>query len=163
MERLEQEWSRLNRFGGQAAIMMLDLDHFKQVNDNYGHGVGDQVLVAFAEVLRQGVRRMDVPGRLGGEEFAVILPGASLDGARQLAERLRRAVSQMPVQDALGQPVRVTVSIGVASFDPETPVSEALLTRVDEALYRAKAMGRNRVEVSLSAAGGLTGSIAAAG
>jgi len=93
----------------------------------------------------------------------VILPGASLDGARQLAERLRRAVSQMPVQDALGQPVRVTVSIGVASFDPETPVSEALLTRVDEALYRAKALGRNRVEVSLSAAGGLTGSIAAAG
>lgn len=163
MERLEQEWSRLNRFGGQAAIMMLDLDHFKQVNDNYGHGVGDQVLVAFAEVLRQGVRRMDVPGRLGGEEFAVILPGASLDGARQLAERLRRAVSQMPVQDALGQPVRVTVSIGVASFDPETPVSEALLTRGDEALYRAKALGRNRVEVSLSAAGGLTGSIAAAG
>lgn len=147
MDRLEQEWSRLHRFGGQAAIMMLDLDHFKRINDNHGHGVGDQVLKAFAEVLRQGVRRMDVPGRLGGEEFAVILPGASLDGARQLAERVRRAVSQMQVPDALGQPIPVTVSIGLSSFEPETPVSEALLTRVDEALYRAKTMGRNRVEV----------------
>lgn len=147
MERLEQEWSRLHRFGGQAAIMMLDLDHFKHINDTHGHALGDEVLKRFAQVLRQGVRRMDVPGRLGGEEFAVILPGASLDGARQLAERIRRAVQGLSVCDALGQPVPVTVSIGVASFEPETPVSEALLTRVDEALYRAKTMGRNRVEV----------------
>ena len=147
MERLEQEWSRLHRFGGQAAIMMLDLDHFKQINDSYGHGVGDQVLKAFAEVLRLAVRRMDVPGRLGGEEFAVILPGAQLDGARNLGERVRRAVMEMPVQDALGQPVRVTVSVGIASFEPEAACAEALLTRVDEALYRAKTMGRNRVEV----------------
>lgn len=147
MERLEQEWSRLHRFGGQAAIMMLDLDHFKQVNDNYGHGVGDQVLKAFAEVLRLAIRRMDVPGRLGGEEFAVILPGAQLDGARVLAERVRQAVMEMPVQDALGQRVPVTVSIGLASFEPAAACSEALLTRVDEALYRAKTMGRNRVEV----------------
>ncbi|WP_303787314.1 PAS domain-containing protein [Azovibrio restrictus] len=147
MERLEQEWSRLHRFGGQAAIMMLDLDHFKHINDSHGHGCGDQVLKAFAEVLRRAIRRMDVPGRLGGEEFAVILPGASLDGARQLAERVRRAVMEMQVPDALGQPIPVTVSIGLASFEPETPVAEALLTRVDEALYRAKTMGRNRVEV----------------
>jgi diguanylate cyclase (GGDEF)-like protein len=127
--------------------MMLDLDHFKHINDSHGHGVGDQVLKAFAGVLRRAIRRMDVPGRLGGEEFAVILPGASLDGARQLAERVRRAVMEMQVPDALGQPIPVTVSIGLASFEPETPVAEALLTRVDEALYRAKTMGRNRVEV----------------
>lgn len=147
MERLEQEWSRLHRFGGHAAIMMLDLDHFKQINDNFGHGVGDQVLKAFAEVLRLAIRRMDVPGRLGGEEFAVILPGALLDGARNLAERVRQAVMAMEVRDALGELVPVRVSIGLSSFQPEAPCSEALLTRVDEALYRAKTMGRNRVEV----------------
>lgn len=147
MERLEQEWSRLRRFGGQAAIMMLDLDHFKQINDNYGHCVGDQVLKAFAEVLRQAIRRVDVPGRLGGEEFAVILPGAQLDGARNLAERVRRAVMELQVCDNRGQRVAVTVSIGLTSFEPETACAEALLTRVDEALYRAKTMGRNRVEV----------------
>jgi diguanylate cyclase (GGDEF)-like protein/PAS domain S-box-containing protein len=146
MTRLEEEWARLHRLGGRAALMMIDLDHFKRVNDNYGHGTGDRVLQAFAEVLRRSLRRMDVPGRLGGEEFAVILPGADLAGAHKLAERLRQAVESMRVPDAEGEPVRITVSIGVASFNPETATFDALLKRADEALYRAKRHGRNRVE-----------------
>ena len=146
LERLEQEWARLHRLGGRAALMMIDLDHFKRVNDTYGHGTGDRVLQAFAEVLRGSLRRMDVPGRLGGEEFAVILPGADLAGAHAIAERLRQAVEAMRVPHAEGELVRITVSIGVASFSPETATFDALLTRADEALYRAKNNGRNRVE-----------------
>lgn len=146
--RLQELASSARRFQHAMSVLMLDLDHFKAVNDRHGHPVGDAVLKGFAAVLRDNVRGSDIVGRWGGEEFLVIAPHVGLDSAAQLAEKLRLAVAQVPF--AAG--VRVTASIGVAEFVPGEEVDE-LITRVDEALYAAKRAGRNRVEVYRPAAG----------
>jgi len=135
---------RVARHGDRCAILMLDLDHFKAVNDRYGHAVGDAVLGTFATVLRNTLRGSDLPARIGGEEFAVLLPHTDLAGALLLAERIRRAVAdccRVPTYPEL----RMTVSIGVSELLPDDPTPEAALARADAALYRAKQAGRNRV------------------
>ncbi|MBK1681622.1 diguanylate cyclase [Rhodocyclus tenuis] len=148
IERISEEHARLQRDDGlKAAVLMLDLDHFKKVNDRFGHAVGDAMLVHFTGILRGQLRRFDTAGRLGGEEFAVLLPGASIAAARSFASRLRRAVESAPL-GYKGQNVGMTVSIGLSSIDPGDPGSDTSLLRADAALYEAKSAGRNRVVVA---------------
>ena len=124
---------------------MADIDFFKRINDNYGHAVGDQVLKNFTETLRGQLRQGDWLGRIGGEEFVIVLANASLETAKNLAERLRIAVSEQAccIED---NRITVTASFGLAMFDGQESLDQ-LLERADEALYRAKRSGRNRVEV----------------
>jgi diguanylate cyclase (GGDEF)-like protein len=143
-EALEAEISRAERFGGSLALILADLDDFKQVNDRYGHQAGDDVLQTFADILRTTVREIDLPSRYGGEEFAVLLPQTDLDGAHELAERLRRALAARPMSTHPGGLVAVTASFGVAAF-PDAPTPAALFASADEALYRAKRAGKNCV------------------
>lgn len=150
IERIGEEHARLQRSDGlQAAVLMLDLDHFKRVNDRYGHAVGDAMLVHFSGVLRGQLRRFDTAGRLGGEEFAVLLPGASPAAARSFAMRLRRAVENSPL-GRNGEWIGMSVSIGVAAIEADDASADSALLRADAALYEAKAAGRNRVVVALS-------------
>jgi eukaryotic-like serine/threonine-protein kinase len=152
----ERQVSITERHNRPLAAIMLDIDHFKPVNDRYGHAVGDQVIQAVAARLRATARDSDLVGRYGGEEFALLMPETG-KSALVLAERLREAVEQAPVQTASG-PLAVTVSIGVAHLAGQGGDISELLGRADDALYRAKAAGRNRVEVdreeSVSALGG---------
>jgi len=125
--------------------MMLDVDHFKRVNDRYGHHVGDQVLRTLAERCKSALRSGDVLGRYGGEEFAILLPGTSQqNAATALAERIRRKVAEDPIDTDAGA-VKVTVSVGVAEMDEAMSHPEDLFKRADAALYEAKQAGRNRV------------------
>jgi diguanylate cyclase (GGDEF)-like protein len=144
-ELTEQELRRAQRHGHPLAVMALDVDHFKKINDTHGHTAGDDVLVDLGRVLNDQVRRVDIVGRVGGEEFAVILPGANLDRATYAAEGLRAAVAELRFNFDDTE-VSPTISIGVTTCDIWTErVSEAL-DRADSALYQAKAGGRNRVE-----------------
>ena len=124
---------------------MMDLDHFKAVNDNFGHAVGDQVLQHFSALVREQLRKIDCAGRIGGEEFAVLLAGADEMSARVFAERLRAKVETTPLQLAQHS-VPVTVSIGIAVLTAMDESADETLIRADQALYRAKRGGRNRVE-----------------
>jgi two-component system cell cycle response regulator len=125
--------------------MILDIDHFKQVNDSYGHHCGDEVLKTFADRLRGIIRGGDLLCRLGGEEFVIVMPGVDVAAATRIAERARLAIKEEPfVIDPATQAIPVTVSIGVAERALDDDAS-ALYRRADRALYRAKAEGRNRV------------------
>jgi two-component system, cell cycle response regulator len=144
-ELLHEEFERSRRSGDPIAVVMLDLDRFKQVNDTYGHPTGDVILYETARILRDTAREIDMIGRYGGEEFIAILPGASEADALQFAERVRRRVEEYVYRDE-GTEVRMTMSAGVAShpeFEVDNP--DLLLKRADEALYAAKEGGRNRV------------------
>jgi diguanylate cyclase (GGDEF)-like protein len=144
-EVLIDETARANRYGTSLSLVMLDIDHFKAINDGYGHDAGDVVLVELAGRLAGGLRQVDRLARFGGEEFVVVAPGIDLAAAAELAERLRQAVAGREFA-AVG---RVTASFGVSGFvSGEEP--EALLKRADEALYRAKDGGRNKVECEAS-------------
>ena len=147
-DRLADEFHRVQRFGDQrSSVLMLDLDLFKRINDTHGHATGDAVLKHFAQLVRNTLRKIDMVGRMGGEEFAIILPGTDSAGARIFAERLREAVANNPlVQD--GEPILLTVSIGIATMDRPDENAEETLLRSDAALYRAKRNGRNRVELA---------------
>lgn len=140
---LGNEMARVKRHVGRAAVVLLDLDHFKRVNDHWGHAAGDEVLKAFTTQIAARLRDSDVFARLGGEEFAILLPGVDLIGAFRTAERLRRLVASVPVIVADGE-IPVTVSVGVATLRALDPNAAAALARADEALYRAKDGGRNR-------------------
>jgi two-component system cell cycle response regulator len=142
-EQLVDELKRAHRYGTPLSIVLCDIDHFKSVNDTYGHNIGDDVLRQVARTLAQAVRNVDTVARWGGEEFLVILPNTSPAGARIVAERVRQQVERAPAVP--GGPERRTLSLGVATFC-EDPTPEALLERADQALYRAKHRGRNRVE-----------------
>lgn len=132
------------------AVLMLDIDHFKLINDTFGHAAGDQVLATFSDVVRRTLRAQDLFGRIGGEEFAVILPDTSAEAARQVAERLREAIAQQAIPLHDGTPLRVTVSIGyVHHADREVRMLQHLLAVADSALYAAKTTGRNRVTTGL--------------
>lgn len=134
------------RAGGSGlGVLFVDVDHFKSINDRFGHGIGDACLAAVAQRLQAELRDGDHLGRWGGEEFVALLPGANLDNAHHTSERILRAVSADPVQIASGE-VPITVSIGIAVLDPLHDDMHSLLHRADSALYRAKANGRNRVE-----------------
>ncbi|XLZ68061.1 CHASE domain-containing protein [Massilia sp. SR12] len=146
MARLESEQARLQRdVGGHAAVLMLDIDHFKDINDAHGHDWGDAVLRHLAGLMRDSQRKIDMLGRVGGEEFAILLPGADMEAARTFAERLRQRIADTPLQHQ-GSSVAVTVSIGMAGMAAADPCGDAALVRADHALYRAKRGGRNRVE-----------------
>jgi diguanylate cyclase (GGDEF)-like protein len=146
-ESLPQLQAGAARRGSPLCVIMLDLDHFKRVNDTHGHLVGDQTLVAIAKALRDHSRRSDLVARYGGEEFAVLCPDTDRATGVQVAERLREAVAQLGA-DTLGHPGPQTISVGVAIQSPEHELSpEQLLDHADLALYRAKHGGRNRTEV----------------
>ena len=144
MEQLTVEAHRRSRSGRPVALIMADLDDFKRVNDLHGHDAGDDVLRAFAGVLRGAVRDIDTPARLGGEEFAVLLPETGGDGARMLAGRLRERLERLQIDGPAHRHVHVTASFGVASCPPAERV-EDLPGEADEALYEAKHQGKNRV------------------
>ncbi len=129
------------------SVLMIDLDHFKSINDRLGHEAGDSALAHVARVMTRSLREQDRVGRIGGEEFAAWLPGIGLDDALALAERLRLAVGEAPPEQ-IGHDVRLTVSIGVAQWAGEGEGAGKLLARADAALYRAKGLGRNRVEAA---------------
>jgi diguanylate cyclase (GGDEF)-like protein len=129
------------------SLLLLDVDHFKAINDERGHTMGDQVLAALGRLLAQQARKTDLVGRWGGEEFVVVLAGAPESGARIAAERIRAAVEAMSVLDDQGQRVPVTISLGVACLEVNDN-AEVLIDRADRAMYQAKAAGRNRVAVA---------------
>jgi diguanylate cyclase (GGDEF)-like protein len=147
-ERADNARQLALRLRKPIALLMLDIDHFKQLNDSFGHACGDEALKAFADTARGALRDHDLIGRLGGEEFALALPGTTLDGALEAAERLRLAVKEAPML-ACTPAYRMTVSIGVVMIDTFEELTAAL-ARADHALYAAKTGGRNRVEAGTS-------------
>ncbi|MBL8516626.1 MAG: diguanylate cyclase [Betaproteobacteria bacterium] len=144
MELGEQEFHRTRRTGEPLSVLMLDIDHFKRVNDTRGHPAGDAVIRALADITKQSLRALDTVARLGGEEFAALLPMTPLAAAAEVGERIRAAVAASPVawED---RPIAFTVSIGAAELQPTGQHFEALLASADQALYEAKHGGRNRV------------------
>jgi diguanylate cyclase (GGDEF)-like protein len=144
------ELDHAQRMGRPLAVLGLDIDHFKRINDTYGHAVGDQALKVFADTCRHGLRDPDILGRCGGEEFSVTLPNTNAEGAHVLAERLRQQVESIALPLDSGETLRFTVSIGIAAYDglTDTPSLSiaSLQQQADAALYRAKHQGRNRVE-----------------
>ncbi len=147
LDRLNEEAAEADRFGRPLSFVLLDVDHFKRVNDRCGHPAGDEVLRQVARLLRAGLRRYDVAARFGGEEFAILLPGTGSEVAREVAERARRCLAGSDIEIAEDEILRVTASFGVAERRPGEPVAE-LVRRADDALYRAKEEGRDRVVAS---------------
>jgi diguanylate cyclase (GGDEF)-like protein len=150
-ESLATEIARSDRYGGSLALIIADLDDFKQVNDRHGHLAGDDVLRAFAKAMRETVRELDTAARYGGEEFALLLPGTDLAGAERVAERIRVRMEAAHVRTIAGEAVQVTASFGVAAY-PDSPSQADLIAAADKALYRAKAAGKNRVAVAAGSA-----------
>lgn len=146
-EVLPRELTRAGRNNTPLAVMLMDIDHFKRVNDTYGHAIGDRVLKEVAGATTAAVRAIDLCCRYGGEEFAIVLPDAHVEGARLRAEAIRAAIGTLEVDCAGEKPLRVTVSIGVAIFPGHGIDEDALLRAADAALYQAKGAGRNRVIV----------------
>lgn len=145
-DRLADEMGRVKRYDSTVSLLLIDLDHFKRVNDNYGHLVGDDVLTEMAALLQGAVRAVDVVARYGGEEFVVVLPETGSPGATAFAERLRELIEAHPFSRGAGGTLQLTSSIGVASYPtPGWETVEDFLAGADQALYRAKAEGRNRV------------------
>ncbi len=150
VEKIESEMNRALRHGSPMSLLMLDIDHFKRVNDTWGHGAGDQVLQAIGKLLRDSCRVYDVPGRYGGEEFCIVLPETKPGSTTVVAERIRHRLEStaLPCGDTS---IAVTASIGIAGVDAgegnELLSPAALIERADRALYSAKNRGRNRVEM----------------
>ncbi len=144
--RLIQEFKRFDRYQLPCTLIMLDIDHFKAVNDTYGHTVGDDVIREVSRALRAQLRDLDIAGRYGGEEFGVILTGTNGEGAAVFAERLRSTIEKMVVHSE-GQQVRFTISLGINQLDESTPDHRAWIEKADQALYQSKEGGRNRFTV----------------
>jgi diguanylate cyclase (GGDEF)-like protein/PAS domain S-box-containing protein len=144
-EELGRELARERRYGGESSLMMIDVDNFKEINDSYGHAVGDLVLQAVAYTLRERVRETDLVARLGGDEFAVLLPNTARDGAESLAADIVEAVRELRVDDGQGGEVAITSSVGLACSEdlPDEHDEDAALAAADEAMYRAKRGGRD--------------------
>ena len=148
-ERLPQEISRARRYGHSLSLVLCDLDHFKDINDTYGHQIGDRVLREFVRCVRKSIRdKVDLVARYGGEECIIIVPETDLRDARILAERARSAISQMVIKIE-EEGIHITASFGVTGFDPDTPDEkispEAMINQADKYLYQAKEEGRNRI------------------
>jgi diguanylate cyclase (GGDEF)-like protein len=141
----EHELQQAKRYERSLSAIMFDIDHFKAINDTYGHAAGDEVLRWFADQCRRAIRRVDILGRYGGEEFAVLLPETNLKGAFEIAERIRNLVNGETVETSKG-PLEVTVSAGVAEIHHGMTDVHTLIDRADAAMYFAKRTGRNRVE-----------------
>lgn len=146
LHRLEEECKRAGRHGHRVSVMMIDVDHFKQVNDRYGHAAGDRLLEELTAICRQQLRASDFLGRTGGEEFVIGLPHTPLDGAATLADRIRQHLAETPVHFD-GKTIAYTVSIGVGEREDKEEV-RSLLARTDRALYCAKNGGRNHVSIA---------------
>ncbi len=144
LERMDEEFKRSSQSQSPLSFILLDIDHFKAVNDTYGHPAGDRVLREIAARVRKRVRDVDVCGRYGGEEFGILLPATDLKGARLVAERIREGVKALPFE-LRGETRVVTVSLGVACYPDDASEPEALIQKADEALYRSKSSGRDRV------------------
>jgi diguanylate cyclase (GGDEF)-like protein/PAS domain S-box-containing protein len=144
LERSEAAFQLASTESQPLALLMLDLDHFKQINDHLGHLEGDRVLIAFAQAVQLLLRADDTVGRLGGEEFGVLLPGSGHDGALAIAERILQHIRDLSLPSPHGQPVQVTTSIGLACQLPTDRSLRDLLDRADQALYQAKRQGRDR-------------------
>ena len=142
-----REFNRCKRYKNQLSLVMIDIDHFKKLNDTYGHQLGDLVLQKISAIIKQNYRKTDCAARYGGEEFAVVLPETTLEAAliptRRLKDRIEETTVEWPEEDPIG----VTVSIGAATLTPDIKKDHELLKRADEALYNAKANGRNRIEI----------------
>jgi diguanylate cyclase (GGDEF)-like protein len=147
MERLEEEHARFQRSGQTYAVIMMDLDHFKRINDTHGHTAGDDVLREVSQRMRQSVRSTDTLARMGGEEFLLLLPMNDIDGALVHAGRIRKRIAATPVTSGTVE-IAVTMSLGVAEVFTSDRASDSVVTRADSALYRAKVAGRNRVELA---------------
>jgi diguanylate cyclase (GGDEF)-like protein len=147
MRRLEEEHARYLRSGQVYAVVMLDVDHFKRVNDTYGHGVGDQVLQDLATVLRVGQRRTDTLARIGGEEFLLLMPATDTEGALSQARRICERVASVEIATDAGK-LKITLSLGLAQASPKDHAADAVVKRADAALYQAKAGGRNQVHAA---------------
>ena len=147
LDELARELRRNRRELGSLAVIVADVDHFKQINDSFGHAMGDIVLQNIAKRILSALRSTDSVGRYGGEEFLLVLPGADASGGRDVADRVRAAVAAEPIRETPSE-LMVTMSLGVASGGPGVVESAALVEAADQALYRAKANGRNRVEVA---------------
>ncbi|WP_179929359.1 diguanylate cyclase [Vreelandella salicampi] len=152
METMDSEYGRVKRRNDYyTSILVLDIDHFKHVNDIYGHAAGDDILKTFANTIDDNLRENDVFGRLGGEEFAILLPDTDQSGSAHVAEKVRAAVEAMRVQ-AEGETIRITTSVGIAMLSANDKRPDGALARADAALYRVKQNGRNRVEQAKSSA-----------
>jgi diguanylate cyclase (GGDEF)-like protein len=147
LARLAEELAGAQRHGTPLAVAILDVDHFKRINDTYGHAAGDLVLRETAAVLRAATRAEELIGRIGGEEFAVVMPATAVHAARRACERLRAAQNRRTFMLASGAAVRVTLSGGVAVAQPGEPI-EQLMARADHALYQAKRQGRDRIRLA---------------
>lgn len=148
MFQAEQELLRVRRYGGECSVLMLDLDSFKRINDAFGHPVGDKVLAKVAEICLATLRCTDLFGRIGGEEFAAILTGTDVKGAKVIAERLRKNIQEAAIDTLETITVSLSVSIGVATYQPTNDSLSSLMLRADTALYAAKSCGRNQVCVN---------------
>jgi len=140
-EVVSAEFQRCRRNGHRASLLMLDIDHFKAVNDRHGHPAGDEVIRNVAAILRDSLREHDVPGRYGGEEFGILLPDTPAPGAEVIAERVRKRIDSASLS---GKGLRATVSIGIAQLDPQDMDYSVWISHADRALYAAKERGRNR-------------------
>ena len=145
-ELSNQEFARASRYEQDLSAMIIDIDHFKQFNDQYGHQVGDQVLRAVSQMLRENLREVDILGRYGGEEFSVLLPLTNLEAAVLAAKRLHKHVAEVPVPTDAG-PLSVKFSIGVSAITDKDDNLQALINRADKAMYEAKNSGRNKLAV----------------
>ena len=145
-EMASLEIERARRFNDPLSVAQLDLDYFKRVNDTYGHDAGDLALITFAKVCQEMTRKIDLVGRIGGEELAILLPRANKQPAYEMLQRLRLRLMECPVSTNDGREFGLTVSIGLASLNPDIRDLRELLRNADAALYRAKREGRNRVE-----------------
>ncbi|MFN3263470.1 MAG: GGDEF domain-containing protein, partial [Aquificaceae bacterium] len=143
---LHEEFERVKRYGGSFSVVMADIDDVKKINDTYGHEAGDLVLKSFADIVRKSIRQSDLPARLGGEEFVLLMTNTNLQQGKVVAERIR-----VSFQNSLivyeEREIRATLSGGLASFAPGIESIDDLIRMADEALYRAKELGRNRIEV----------------
>ena len=142
----EQEFFKSKRFQEPLSLLIMDIDHFKQVNDNYGHDCGDQVLQVVSRLMKKLIRRSDVLARYGGEEFIILMPKTELSGAYKLAERIRVQIENYEMKDKSKETFNLTVSLGVACVDGHIDSLPDLITNADQALYQAKQRGRNKTE-----------------
>jgi two-component system, cell cycle response regulator len=141
--RADDALAQAHRYGRKCSFILTDIDHFKSVNDTYGHPTGDQVLKGVARLIQQTARDTDVVARYGGEEFAIVMPETDMNGARIIAERIREAVMAEVFQTELG-PLKVTLSLGIATAPESAKEKQALIDLADQCLYQAKRSGRNR-------------------
>lgn len=144
-EQLHQSWSICQQLNSDLTVAIIDFDFFKQINDSFGHQAGDRVLSTAAAIIQKLIRDEDLAARLGGEEFAILLPGIDLESALQVADRIRRKIAESPVLENEGGDIHITVSIGVASLLSGKESADTLISKADEALYASKQAGRNKV------------------